>query len=491
MSLRLRLLAAVGAVALFALLAADAATYQALRSFLYQRIDQSLTAAHYGLERRLETPPPPGAPSIGVITPGTYAEERDPQGNPIGTPIAGGRFGGAEATPRLPARLTGFHQPTGRQPEATLSFTTGSVQAGGPQFRVRAWLLPNGDQLILALPLDQASTTLHRLLLIEAAVTAAAFAVAAGLGWWAVRLGLRPLAEMENTADAIAAGELDRRVPGDTARTETGRLARALNAMLARLQGAFAERDATEAELRVSEGRLRQFVADASHELRTPIAAVSAYAELFERGASSRPEDLTRVMTGIRNETARMTQLVDELLLLARLDEGRPLDLRPVEIVSLAADAVNAARAISSDWPLTLHAARPVEVMGDPARLRQVLDNLLANIRAHTPPGTAATVTVADDDTTATITVADNGPGITPDQAAHAFERFYRADPSRSRDHGGTGLGLAIVNAIAAAHHGNVETAPTPGGGVTFTLRVPVAPPVSQAPAAPQTVEAP
>ena len=474
MSLRLRLLAAVGAVTLFALLGADAATYQSLRSFLYRRIDQSLTTGHYGLERRLENAATAGSP-IGIIAPGTYAEVRDPQGNPIGAPVAGGPLGGTEATPRLPAHITGFHLPAG-QHEPTVAFTTGSAQPGGPQFRVRAWQLPNGDQLIVGLPLDQTASTLHRLLLIEAAVTAAAFAVAAGLGWWAVRVGLRPLVHMEDTADAIAAGELDRRIPGDTARTETGRLAHALNAMLGRIQSAFAERDATEAELRVSEDRLRRFVADASHELRTPIAAVSAYAELFERGASSRPEDLARVMTGIRDETARMSELVEELLLLARLDEGRPLDLRPVEIVSIAADAISAARAISNDWPVTLHVAHPVEVIGDAARLRQVLDNLLGNVRAHTPPGTSTTVTITDDTATATIAVADDGPGLTDEQAALVFERFYRADPSRSRDHGGSGLGLAIVAAITAAHHGQVEAAPNPGGGVVFTVRLPLVP---------------
>jgi two-component system OmpR family sensor kinase len=316
---------------------------------------------------------------------------------------------------------------------------------------------------------------LHRLLLIEAAVTAAALAVAIGIGLLAVRVGLRPLTKIESTADAIAAGELDRRVPGDTARTEVGSLARALNAMLEQIQGAFIARDATEAELRTSEGRLRRFVADASHELRTPVTAVSAYAELFELGARQHPDDLERVMTGIRKETARMSDLVDELLLLARLDEHHDFERKQVDLVSLAGDAIGAAAAISGDWPARLDAAEPVEVQGDAARLRQALDNLLGNVRAHTPPGTRTTVSITLNDHSAAVRVADDGPGIDAADAARLFERFYRAEPSRSRDRGGSGLGLAIVAAIVHAHSGDVRADPNPGGGAIFTITLPVA----------------
>jgi two-component system OmpR family sensor kinase len=244
--------------------------------------------------------------------------------------------------------------------------------------------------------------------------------------------------------------------------------------MLGHIQGAFASRDATEAELRESEGRLRQFVADASHELRTPIAAVSAYAELFELGASSRPDDLNRVMSGIRSETARMGHLVEELLLLARLDEGRAIEYQPVELVSLASEAIQAAATINSNWPLRLQAAQPIEIMGDGPRLRQVLDNLLANVRAHTPQGTRATVTVERLGADAVVTVADDGPGLTDAEAKLVFERFYRADQSRSRDRGGSGLGLAIVAAIVNAHHGTVRATSNPAGGATFTITLPL-----------------
>ena len=229
------------------------------------------------------------------------------------------------------------------------------------------------------------TNTLHTLLLIELAVSAAAFVLALAGGWWLVRLGLRPLEDVEATAESIAAGNLDQRVPGADQPTEVGRLARALNVMLERIQAAFTARLASEARLKDSEQHLRQFVADASHELRTPIAAVSAYAELFERGAAQHAEDLPRVISGIHAETARMDRLVNDLLILARLDEGLPIERAPVELVSLASEAVRTAAAVGPEWPVTFGATRPVEVSGDHDRLRQVIDNLLANVRAHTP----------------------------------------------------------------------------------------------------------
>jgi two-component system OmpR family sensor kinase len=281
---------------------------------------------------------------------------------------------------------------------------------------------------------------------------------------------------MERTAAAIAEGDLGRRVPGDNEATEVGRLARTLNMMLARIQEAFAARDATEHQLRQSDERLRRFVADASHELRTPVAAVGAYAELFERGAANRPEDLARVLAGIRSETVRMGELVEDLLLLARLDEGRPLEQERVELVGLAAEALDAATTVGPDWPVHLEANHAAEVTGDAARLRQVLDNLLANIRAHTPRGTSAIVRVGARDGSSVIEVSDNGPGLPTDSGGSVFERFYRADPSRSRQNGGAGLGLAIVAAIVAAHGGSVASSQTPGGGATFTVWLPSAP---------------
>ena len=310
-------------------------------------------------------------------------------------------------------------------------------------------------------------------------MTGAAVIVALLGGLWLVRIGLRPLRDMERTAETIAAGNLTERVPGENDTTEVGRLARTLNVMLTRIESAFSARVASERRLRASEQRLRTFVADASHELRTPISAISAYAELFGRGASEQKADLERLMGGIRSETTRMEHLVADLLLLARLDEGRPMERRSVDLVALGAAAVQTATTVGPDWPVTFEASRPIEVMGDAVSLRQVVDNLLSNVRAHTPPGTTARVRVDGDGdgTGALITVTDDGPGMEPEQAEHVFERFWRSDPSRSRAHGGAGLGLSIVNAIVTAHGGTVTAQSAPGRGTTFVVRLPDSPP--------------
>jgi two-component system OmpR family sensor kinase len=288
-----------------------------------------------------------------------------------------------------------------------------------------------------------------------------------------VRLGLRPLEDVEATADAIAAGNLDQRVPGANEPTEVGRLARALNVMLERIQNAFDARVRSESRLKQNERHLRQFVADASHELRTPIAAVSAYAELFERGAGTRSEDLPRIAAGIRAETGRMDRLVSDLLTLARLDEGVPMEREPVELVALVSEGVHAATAVGPAWPVQFWAPHPVEVTGDKDRLRQVVDNLLANVRAHTPEGTTTTVRVDQVGDQAEIEVRDTGPGMRGDEANRIFERFYRSDPARSRMRGGSGLGLSIVTAIVEAHDGTVTASSAPGQGMTVTVRIP------------------
>jgi two-component system OmpR family sensor kinase len=331
-----------------------------------------------------------------------------------------------------------------------------------------------GDVLVNAQALADQDSTLHTLFLIELAVTAGAIVFALFAGWWLVRLGLRPLADVEATAASIAGGNLDQRVPGAEQPTEVGRLARVLNVMLERIQSAFDARVRSEAKLKKNEQHLRQFVADASHELRTPIAAVSAYAELFERGGAEHSEDLPRIAAGIRMETARMDRLVDDLLTLARLDEGLAMEMTPVELVSLVSESVRTATAVGPEWPVRFWAARPVEVSGDKDRLRQVLDNLLSNVRAHTPEGTETTVRVDQVGDEAEIEVRDNGPGMPGEDARRVFERFYRADPARSRTSGGSGLGLSIVSAIVEAHHGTVLASSAPGEGMTVTVRLPI-----------------
>ena len=334
--------------------------------------------------------------------------------------------------------------------------------------------MSDGRQLILGLPLTATDATLSHLVQVELLVTGAALLLAVLAGWWLVRIGLRPLAEVERAAEDVAGGELGRRVPGETATTEVGRLARVLNTMLGRIEDAFSARDRTEADLRESEAKMRRFLADASHELRTPLTAVSAYAELFEAGAGDRPEDLARVFTGIRRETERMGDLVADLLLLARLDEARPLNLEPTELVLTAAHAIETAEAVEPGWPVRLVAAQPVEVAGDGARLRQVLDNLLGNVRAHTPPGTETVLTVSETDGLAVIEIADNGPGLPAERTDRVFDRFYRGDSSRSRESGGSGLGLAIVRAIVLKHGGSVAAANGATGGAVFTIRLPL-----------------
>ncbi len=475
MSLRVRLLLTLILVALVALVVTDALSYPLLRSFLFRQSDQSLAADYTNIERIWGgTNSIPTSEALLATAPGTFAEVRLSDGTIVAGPVAAYEQG-AKYTPLLPDQITGLGTLNAGD-SAGISFTTRSDEAGGPAFRVRVWQLTNGAILILGTPVGRLVATLHHVLVWEIALTAGALVVVCLLGWWLMSIGLRPLTSIQRTADAIADGEFEQRVSGDDRNTEVGRLAKALNVMLDRIQTAFAQRDATEAELRASEARLRRFVADASHELRTPVAAVSAYAELFERGAGCSPQDLERVMTGIQSETVRMGRLVEDLLLLARLDEGRPLEQKPVELVGVAAEAARAAGSIGPDWPLRLEAEHPVEVVGDEARLRQVFDNLLSNIRAHTPPGTPGRVRVKERDGMAIVEVEDEGPGLKSDEADHVFERFYRADQSRARSTGGAGLGLAIVAAIVGAHGGTTTAGTGANGGALFTVRLPSMP---------------
>jgi two-component system OmpR family sensor kinase len=384
---------------------------------------------------------------------------------------------GVAYLPLIPKIVTG--NTVAGDGSAVTYFDANSTASGGPEFRVRASALNNGDVLIVAEPLNDTDSTLHQLFLIELGVTAGAVLMVLAVGFWLVCLGLRPLRHMESTAESIAAGNLTERIPGENDTTEVGRLARMLNMMLTRIEAAFAARLASEQRLRISEQRLRRFVADASHELRTPIAAVSAYAELFGRGASDKKEDLERLIVGIRRETIRMEGLVADLFLLARLDENRVVEYRAVDLVSLCAEAVQTASAVGPEWPLRLVSSAPVNVMGDAVSIRQAIDNLLGNLRAHTPPGTHGTVSVTSDGQTATIQVADNGPGMTASDARQVFERFYRSDPSRSRLHGGAGLGLSIVSAIVTSHGGTVSAEGQPGKGSTFSVGLPIPQPLN------------
>ncbi len=346
-----------------------------------------------------------------------------------------------------------------------------------------------------------------QLVWIDLLVGGAVLIILASVGAGIVRTSLKPLVEIERTAAAIAGGDLSRRVPdpeeGRACPTsELGRLSRALNAMLAQIEAAFTARaaseaaarsaeasardaaaaaQASEARARRSEERMRQFIADASHELRTPLTTIRGFAELYRQGAARQPEQTAGLLRRIEDEAARMGLLVEDLLLLARMDRERPITLAPVELPVLASDAVQATRAVDPERRIELEiepGAGALVVLGDDARLRQVIGNLMTNALTHTPPDASVTLRLrAEPGNLAVVEVADTGPGLTPEQAERVFERFYRVDAARTRRAGGptsTGLGLAIVAALVSAHHGTVEVAETPGGGATFRVKLPL-----------------
>jgi two-component system, OmpR family, sensor kinase len=479
LSLRSRLVVGVVVLAAIGLVAADIATYTSQRSFLVGQVDDSLDAAHAALVGRFAGPGGPGpgpgdgdasrrtGPARGRLigtSPGVYVQLRKPDGTVIAHTDAPAFLGGrTRPAPSLPTSI----ELGGSAGDRAVYLTVPAV-SGDDRWRVRASREPalSGNVVVVAASLAEVDDTLHRLLVVELFVTLSVLAALTVLALWVVRVGLRPLTAIGDTAAAIAAGDLSRRVERDDERTEVGRLGRALNAMLTQIETAFRAREASEA-------RLRRFVADASHELRTPLAAVRAYAELFQRGAAQRPADLERSMQGITRESERMSLLVEDLLLLARLDEGRPLERAPVDLRAVVGEAIDAAHVVDPERPLDVD-LEDATVSGDRDRLRQMIDNLFANVRAHTPPETPVHVSLVRRGETVELAVADRGPGLDADHAARVFERFYRTDSSRTRSSGGVGLGLAIVAAIAEAHGGSAAVRPTDGGGATFAVTLPL-----------------
>jgi len=481
-SLRTRLVAITVALVAAGLAAAGWATYLALQSFLRDRVDQQLQSSEESALRTVVFPHadsrflPPGIP------PGAVAELRTSSGSVVGGFVARNQDGTLNASLRPPEHAPSkghfdAHLPGGGDyrfvvvPATSVRFGDehgGGGPPGGPDDPTDAAVKRRAvGTLLLGIPLKDVDDTLGRLIWIEVAVGLFTLGAVGGLSYWGVRLGLRPLTSIEQTADAIAAGDLDRRVEDMNPRTEVGRLAGALNTMLARIQAAFEER-------RAAERRLRQFVADASHELQTPLTSVRGYAELFRRGAAERPDDLANAMRRIESEAARMGILVDDMLLLARMDQGPEMAREPVELSELTRELVEDARTVEPERPIAFEAPEPVVVRGDEMRLRQVVANLLSNARTHTPGDTAVTVRVLRSGDSALVEVEDRGPGVPADVAERVFERFYRVDPSRTRASGGNGLGLSIVAAIADAHGGSAEVADTAGGGATFRIRLPL-----------------
>ncbi len=347
---------------------------------------------------------------------------------------------------------------------------------GSDEYRIFAFAVPAGQlTLVTALPMKQVNATLTRMALVSGVVALVGVAVAAVAGTVILRVTLRPLRRVAATASRVVELPLDRgevalsvRVPEvDTdPRTEVGQVGAALNRMLGHIGGALEARHA-------SEMRMRQFLADVSHELRTPLAAISGYAELTRRTHEPVPPDVTYAMSRVESESARMTALVSDLLLLARIDSGRPLEHEPVDISRLVVDAVSDAHVAAPDHRFALDLPEePVTVTGDAARLHQVLANLLANARTHTPPGTKVTASLSLADGEVVVAIVDEGPGISPELLPQVFERFARGDSSRSRAAGSTGLGLAIVSAVVEAHHGRVEAQSRPGR-TAFIVRLP------------------
>ena len=436
-----------------------------LRSYLYNRADAQLRAFAAVATRVLERSHLPVRPSAQQQSlPTQFLVEvvsADGQVQTAETPLHD-----ADRLRLSAAQLTDEGSP----------FT--APAAGGPahSWRVLVQPLSGGRHAIIAVSLDDLNSTVTRLQVADALAGAIAIAVLAGIGLPLVRASLAPLRRIEATAAAIAGGDLSRRIDHPSGSTEVGRLADALDIMLGRIEAAYRARAEGEARALRSEDRMRQFVADASHELRTPLTSVRGLAEFgLQQGNTASPEELLRLMTRIQHEASRMGRLVEDLVVLARFDTGRPLDRRHVDLASIAAQAVQAARIVNPDRPVSLLAGDPVIVYADQERLRQVIDNLLGNALKHTPPRSPVTVSVTSTTAIGEITVADNGPGMTTAQAARVFERFYRTDDARTRARGGTGLGLSIAASLAAAHGGDIIVDTQPGQGAAFHVRLPLA----------------
>jgi two-component system OmpR family sensor kinase len=350
-------------------------------------------------------------------------------------------------------------------------FTVGST-SGPLKWRFIAGRVSGADATFaVGIPLSDVNHTVARLLVTTAAIGSLALIGSIVLAWFAVRRAFRPLARIEDTASAIATGDLTQRIPVRQADDEVTSLSRSLNVMLTRIESSFAVREA-------SEERMRQFVADASHELRTPLATVRGYAELYRQGAVRDSAAVGSAMERIEAESTRMSGLVEDLLTLARIDDAPVVETTQVDLTVLAADAVADARVRAPQRRISLLGldgpVAPTPVRGTESQLRQVVTNLVANALLHTPDGTPVEVAVGPDDFGVALEVRDHGAGVPEEVATKVFERFYRADPSRGRTGGGgSGLGLAIVAAIVSQHHGRVGVAPTPGGGATFVVRLP------------------
>ena len=490
MSLRARLLAGMVALVAAGLTVAAFVTYEEQRSFLLTRVDQQVLSATVAISAQLrldhfrspgtfpDAPAPGGFPNrrppagsldrrfsghraLDILPPGTFGELRSADGTVLRrrTFTYGATVG---PSPSLPASL-----PLSTRFGKQRLFTVSSNGHNGSSYRAVAFKV-GADTAIVAVPLREAQDTLHRLVIVEVLVGAGVILALVLLGWFVIRVGLRPLQRIGRVASEIAGGDLSRRVTRSDPRTEVGRLGRSLNEMLSQIERAVEDRSE-------SEERLRHFIADASHELRTPLSSIRGYAELFRLGAADDPATLERAMSRIEAEATRMGVLVEDLLLLAQLDQipqGRRL---PVDLREVAQHAADDAGVVTPGREIRFTAERSVIVMGDPDRLRQLVANLLRNAVIHTPSDSPIELTVATAADLAVLEVRDHGRGLPQGATDKVFERFWRAEGGRTRGPGGAGLGLAIVRAIVVAHDGRVQAENAAGGGALFRVTLPLA----------------
>ncbi|MEE6193678.1 HAMP domain-containing sensor histidine kinase [Mycolicibacterium sp. 120320] len=459
MPLRVGLVAAALVLVACGLLASGVAVTSIMRHTEVDRIDQTLLDASrsWALEPRRMPSTPMEGPNPARPPSNFYVRGVDEDGR---TWIA---INDREAEPDLPDN----------NDVGPIPVTVGSIGDSNIQWRAMTVRSSDGSLTTVAIDLSDVQSSVRALIWSQIGIGAAVLLVLGIAGYAVVHRSLRPLVEVEQTAAAIAAGQLDRRVPERDPRTEVGRLSLALNGMLAQIQRAVAASEASAEQARSSEERMRRFITDASHELRTPLTTIRGFAELYRQGAA---RDTEMLMGRIESESRRMGLLVEDLLLLARLDAQRPLERRRVDLLTLATDAVHDAQSIAPERKVSMEVfdgPGTPEVLGDDARLRQVLGNLVANALQHTPETAGITVRVGTDGDNAVLEVCDEGPGMSQEDARRVFERFYRADTSRTRASGGTGLGLSIVDSLVYAHGGTVRVATGPGQGCRFTVSLP------------------
>ena len=482
-SLRSRLILGVVLLSAAGFFLSSIVAQQALKNYLLHQVDDELIAlsqtslpriaeagiirdedddeaAEHNRERARKASPTPRTPFQRIPT-ATSVTLLDANGV-----ITGGVGGDLEALP-INGFLQGFTPADATQYQGR-AFT---IEKRGADLRAVAIVLPSGNgTVVVARSLGDLNKTIDRLGFFFFFIGLILIALIALASRSVIKLGMRPLEDVEVTAEQIASGDLSARMPDANPHTEVGRLVTSLNSMLGRIESSFALRTD-------SENKLRRFVADASHELRTPLTAIRGFSELYRQGAVTTEAETRELIGRIEDESKRMGSLVEDLLLLARLDQSREMESKPVNLIAVVESAVASARAAGADHPVSFETpSEEFFALGDEARIHQVVANLLANARTHTPAGTQITVALIRTEGGIEISVADNGPGLSDEDQRRIFERFYRADPSRVRVDGeGSGLGLSIVDAVMKAYGGSVCVQSELGQGATFTLFFPIA----------------